>query len=96
MIDDGLKKILKGSTMIAQLCSNPLLVRIDEIDKATVAIVGEKQINTSSVPPTSIEIEDQSTSTKKLSVIIETLVALSLVPLVSTKKALVIVEKDGT
>lgn len=62
LTDDDIKKILKDSTMVAKLCSNPLLVRTNKIEKVEVATVGEKQIDTSSVPPTpskTKEKEDQ-------------------------------------
>ena len=46
--------------------------------------------------PQTIEIEDQSASTKQLSVITITIVVLSLVPPISTQKALVTINKYGT
>lgn len=52
MIEEDLKRILQDSTLAAQLCTNPILVRKDEIDKASL---GEKKTDTSSMPPTSTE-----------------------------------------
>ena len=71
-------------------------MRTNEIKKEEVVAAGEKKIDTSNVTPHTIEIEDQSASTKQLSVITITIVVLSLVPPISTKKALVTIKKYGT
>lgn len=53
LTEEDLKKILKDSTTTTQLCSNPILVRVDEIQNAKVASIGENPKYTSNVPPQS-------------------------------------------
>lgn len=59
LTEEDLKNILKNSTTIAQLCSKPILVRVDEIQNVEVASAGEQPKDTSNVPP-------QSTKSKEM------------------------------
>lgn len=61
LIEANLKKILKNSTTTTQLYTNPILVRLDEIEKEKLASTGEKPQETSNVPPQSTEVKEIDT-----------------------------------
>lgn len=60
-----------------------------------MVVTGEKQNDTPSVPHKVKNIETQNASTKQQGVTTK-LVALLVVPFISHKQALIIVEEDGT
>ena len=41
------------------LCTNPILVRVDEFQKEYLVSIGEKQKDASNVPPPSIEVKEK-------------------------------------
>ena len=90
-----MKKILVKSTTKAKLCSHPILVSVDEIKKAELEPIGEKNQELSSAPPQSIEVQPTMLMVvyqreDTMSLHINTSVRNVLVHTVSTD------EKDGT
>ena len=66
LIEEDLIKTLKDSTTTTQLCSKPILVRVDEIDKEDLEFVGENSQETSNT-------SHQSKKDKKKEIIVQAL-----------------------
>ena len=57
--EEDIKKLHLESTNIGMPCSNHILVRIDESQKAKIASIEEQQKDTSIVPPMVVEIKEK-------------------------------------
>lgn len=61
MTKEDLKKILTDSTIETQICTNIILVRVDEIKKKEITSAREKPLETSNVPPQNREVKEKET-----------------------------------